>query len=64
MIAVTILIVLYGLISNVNSKSEEKANQKNPSKETIMMNEKEISIDYYNDLEDRTGDLGESIRKN
>lgn len=64
LVAITIAIVLYGLISNVNSNAEEKANQKYPAKETIMVNDKEISKQYFNDLVERTEDLEESIIKN
>lgn len=65
LIAIMIVIALYGLIINVNSNTKEKDNQKYSSNETIIrVNNKEISKKYFNDLVERTGNLLKSINKN
>lgn len=64
LIAITIVIVSYGLIHSVNSNAKEKGEQKDLSTQPIMVNDKEISKKYFNDLNERTGDLGKSIIKN
>ncbi|MDC3416668.1 hypothetical protein [Aquibacillus salsiterrae] len=39
------------------------ANQKKSSDEPLVINNKEVSSKYFNDLNERTADLGESIIK-